>query len=133
MCFTSSALYQIAAKTALALPGTEIYRFSSRSEAEAARVSGKWFMVLAHVEGRQLINLKARPEDTQAIQAAYPEAIPAWHMNKTHWYSIEPGPNLTQKLVSGLVAESYLIVIESLPTSKRPAGWQDVAHTLTNQ
>lgn len=131
MPLSSSDLYQVAAQAALALPGTEIYRFSSRSDAEAARVSGKWFMLLAHVEGRQLINLKAAPEDVQAIQETYPDAIPAWHMNKTHWYSIQPGPSMTQELVPELIAESYLTVIESLPVNKRPHGWQEVAQALT--
>lgn len=131
MPLTSPKLYQLATEAALALPGTEIYRFTSRSEAEAVRVGGKWFMVLAYVDGRQLINLKAAPEDVRAIQETYPDAIPAWHMNKTHWYSLQPGPSMSPELVSELIAESYLTVVESLPASKRPAGWQDIARELS--
>lgn len=133
MPLTSPELYQLATEAALALPGTEIYRFTSRSEAEAARVGGKWFMLLAQVEGHQLINLKAAPDDVRAIQATYPEAIPAWHMNKTHWYSLQPGPSITPELVGELIAESYLTVVESLPISKRPAGWQDIARQLSEE
>lgn len=133
MPLTSPEFYQLATEAALALPGTEIYRFTSRSEAEAARVGGKWLMLLAQVQGRQLINLKAAPEDVRAIQETYPDAIPAWHMNKTHWYSIHPGPSMTPELVTELIAESYLTVVESLPASKRPPGWQDIAWELSEE
>ncbi|MFW0180131.1 MmcQ/YjbR family DNA-binding protein [Rothia sp. P5766] len=133
MPLTSSKFYQLATEAALALPGTELYRFTSCSEAEATRVGSKRFMLLAQVERRQLINPKAAPDDVRAIQATYPDAIPAWHMNKTHWYSIQPGPSMTPELVGELIAESYLTVVESLPISKRPAGWQDIARQLSEE
>lgn len=108
---TSQALYEAASEVALALPGAEIYRFSARSQAEAARAAGKWFMVLAQVDGTQLVNLKAQP---------------AWHMNKTHWYSLTPGPHLDRQLLAELITESYLTVLESLPPAKRPDGWDSL-------
>lgn len=60
MPLTSSKFYQLATEAALALPGTELYRFTSRSEAEATRVGSKRFMLLAQVEGRQLSTPKRR-------------------------------------------------------------------------
>lgn len=123
---SSQALYEAASEVALGLPGAEIYRFSARSQAEAARAAGKWFMVLAQVDGTQLVNLKARPADVQAILSTQPEAHPAWHMNKTHWYSLTPGPNLDRQLLAELITESYLTVLESLPPAKRPDGWDSL-------
>ena len=116
---TSQALYEAAAEVALGLPGAEIYRFSARSQAEAARVAGKWFMVLAQVDGTQ-------PADVQAILRIQPEARAAWHMNKTHWYSLTPGPHLDSQLLAELITESYLTVLESLPPTKRPDGWESL-------
>lgn len=128
---TSRALYEAASAHALALPETELYRFTSRSEAEAARVGGKWFMVLAEKDGTQLVNLKAHPADVAAIIETHPAARPAWHMNKTHWYSLIPHPDLTGELLAELIAESYLSVVESLPARKRPPGWQTMTESLT--
>ena len=131
MVLTSSrALYEAASAAALALPATEIRRFTPRSQAEAAYVSGKWFMLLAEKDGTQLVNLKAHPADVAAIIESHPNAHPAWHMNKTHWYSLTAGPNLSQELLAELIAESYITVIESLPARRRPQGWQDVAKQL---
>lgn len=127
MSLTSSlALYETACEAALRLPGAEIYRFSARSQAEAARVAGKWFMVLAQVDGTQLVNLKAQPADVQAILRTQPEARAAWHMNKTHWYSLTPGPHLDSQLLAELITESYLTILESLPPAKRPDGWDSL-------
>lgn len=128
---TSRALYEAACASALALPATELYRFTTRSDAEAARVGGKWFMVLAEKDGTQLVNLKAHPTDVAAIIETHPAAHPAWHMNKTHWYSLAPHQELTGKLLAELIGESYLTVIDSLPVRKRPPGWQAIAKHLT--
>lgn len=130
---TSRALYEAASAHALALPGAEIYRFSPRSEAEAARVGGKWFMVLAEKDGTQLVNLKADPADVAAIIETHPAAQEAWHMNKTHWYTLTTSCDLTQDLLAELIAESYLTIVDKLPASKRPLGWQAIAHQLNSQ
>ena len=127
---TSRALYEAASASALALPAAELYRFTSRSDAEAARVSGKWFMVLAEKDGTQLVNLKAHPADVAAIIETHPAARPAWHMNKTHWYSLVAHSDVAGELLAELIAESYLTVVESLPARKRPPGWQAVAEKL---
>ncbi|WP_237223724.1 MmcQ/YjbR family DNA-binding protein [Rothia nasisuis] len=128
---TSRDLYEAASAHALALPATELYRFSPRSEAEAARVSGKWFMLLAEKDGTQLVNLKAHPADVAAIIETHPAARPAWHMNKTHWYSLTPHPDVTGELLAELITESYLTVVESLPARKRPPSWQTITENLT--
>ncbi|ORC18899.1 hypothetical protein A7979_02570 [Rothia nasimurium] len=128
---TSRDLYEAASAHALALPGAEIYRFTSRSEAEAARVSGKWFMVLAEKDGIQLVNLKAHPPDVAAIIETHPAARPAWHMNKTHWYTLTNGPDLPAELLCELITESYLTVVEAMPKAKRPPSWQTITENLT--
>lgn len=129
--FTSRALYEAASASALALPAAELYRFTSRSDAEAARVGGKWFMVLAEKDGTQLVNLKAYPADVAAIIETHPAALPAWHMNKTHWYTLTAHPDLTPTLLAELIAESYITVVETLPKTKRPLGWETIAESLT--
>ena len=51
-------------------------------------------------------------------------------MNKTHWYSLVPHPDMTGELLAELIVESYLTVVETLPARKRPPGWQAVAEKL---
>jgi len=41
-------------------------------------------------------------------------------MNKRHWITLNPGGAIDEELVRNLVTESYLLVVENLPRSKRP-------------
>lgn len=47
------------------------------------------------------------------------ESSRGYHMNKTHWITLEPGGNLPDRLIDDLVTESYLLVVEKLPKLKR--------------
>ena len=41
-------------------------------------------------------------------------------MNKRHWLTIRVGDSVTRELVDELVRNSYELVVEGLPRTKRP-------------
>jgi predicted DNA-binding protein (MmcQ/YjbR family) len=43
-------------------------------------------------------------------------------MNKRHWLTIRVGDAVTRELVDELVRNSYELVVEGLPRTKRPTG-----------
>ncbi|MBK0422344.1 MmcQ/YjbR family DNA-binding protein [Leucobacter sp. CSA2] len=90
-------------------------------ETHVYRVRGKMFMIVSDVTGVPLTSLKATPADVVALQEAFPEITPGYHLNKRHWISLRSGGTLGRQLVEDLVTESYLLVIEkNLPRSEWP-------------
>lgn len=67
-----------------------------------------------------VVNLKAAPADSQVLQEAYEEITPGYHMNKRHWITVGRGRALDAELLTDLVTESYLLVVEKLPRAQRP-------------
>lgn len=90
-------------------PGADVYK-----------VAGKVFLLITDVHGVPIVNVKITPEDGIALREAHASIRPGWHMNKRHWISIYPGDDIDEALVTDLVTESYLLVIENLPRAKRP-------------
>lgn len=114
------ALLRLTVERAAELPGTRItHPFGP--ETDVHRVRDKLFMLHIDHEGRRLVNLKARPEDSHHLREAYPDAIiPGYHMNKRHWISLLAHESLDTRLVRDLVTESYLLVVEGMPRHARP-------------
>ncbi|MFB4320543.1 MmcQ/YjbR family DNA-binding protein [Actinomadura sp. 21ATH] len=112
------ALQDTALQRAEELPATTLYSFEPGWE--AARVAGKWFMLLTEVPGRPVVIVKSRPGDAQALCEAYTDITPGYHMNKRHWITLAPGDSLDKKLVRELVTESYRLVVANLPKARRP-------------
>ncbi|MGW0096161.1 MmcQ/YjbR family DNA-binding protein [Streptomyces sp. NPDC003328] len=45
---------------------------------------------------------------------------PGYHMNKTHWITVEGGDTINENLVKELITDSYHLVVSGLPKSKQP-------------
>ena len=60
------------------------------------------------------------PFGPEALQQQYEELVPGYHMNKRHWLTIRAGAAVTRELVDELVRNSYELVVEGLPRTKRP-------------
>lgn len=124
------SLQETAQQCALNLPGTELYSFEAGWE--ACRVREKWFMLMTEVPrhsrvreargvaGQPVVIVKADPSDVAALREAYADITAGYHMNKRHWITLGPGTSIDEKLVEELVTESYRLVLETLPRSKRP-------------
>ena len=101
------------------LPGAVLTR-PFGDEHEVYRVSDKIFMMLTEKPGRPIVTLKARVADSALLREAFTQIIPGWHMNKRHWITLDPGPELERGMVRDLVTESYLLIVENLPARLRP-------------
>lgn len=113
-------LQRVTKERALQLPATEIaYPFGP--EWDVFKVGGKIFMIHTELEGELIAVIKARPGDSAALQEAFDDVTPGYHMNKKHWITLNSGGPLDQEFIEDLVTESYLLVVEkSLPREKWP-------------
>lgn len=81
--------------------------------------SGKWFGIIMSVSGKKIgredpayldvMNLKSNPEDSLILFDLYPQIIPAYHMNKTHWITVPLDSSLSDELVTMLIDKSYYL------------------------
>jgi predicted DNA-binding protein (MmcQ/YjbR family) len=87
---------------------------------EVFKVRDKVFMLMTDVTGEPVVILKTDPEDSKALQEQHDDITPGYHMNKKHWITLQPSGDLRTQLIDDLVTDSYLLVVENLPHSKRP-------------
>jgi predicted DNA-binding protein (MmcQ/YjbR family) len=112
-------LLEVAMEIAAQLPAvTHGHPFGP--EWEVFKVVGKVFLLATEVPGEPVVTLKCEPEHSQALQQRYEELVPGYHMNKLHWLTIRAGDAVTRELVDELVRNSYELVVEGLPKTKRP-------------
>lgn len=86
------------------------------------KVAGKIFLLLSleNWEAQKArVNLKCDPEYALELRADYEGIYPAYHMNKTHWNSVNINQDVPDKLVYELVDHSYKMVVEKLPKKQR--------------
>lgn len=114
---TDDLLWDTATQAALGLPGSELYPFAVGWD--AARVRGKWFMI-STIHGTRIVNVKADPVDVLVLCENFESIGPGYHMNKKHWITIAPGPDVTVGMVRELIRDSYQLVVASLPKNIRP-------------
>ena len=114
----SKELTSTAAARAEELPGSEREN-PFGPEWDVYKVRGRVFLLLP-VDGTGRVTLKSHPDDAVALRETFADIVPGYHMNKKHWITLTPGPSLEEGLVTELVTESYLLVVEKLPRARRP-------------
>ncbi|MBR2730583.1 MAG: MmcQ/YjbR family DNA-binding protein [Clostridia bacterium] len=60
-------------------------------------------------EGRIWVNLKAQPETVQFWIRVFPACLPAYHMNKTHWFSVILDGSVPEDQLEQMIAESHAL------------------------
>lgn len=65
------------------------------------------------------INLKGEPEKNLELREQYEAVNPGYHMNKTHWNTVGVNQDVDDILVLELTKESYDLILNSIPKSKR--------------
>lgn len=78
------------------------------------KVAGKMFALLSLGSDRGL-NLKCDPEKTVELRENFPDIIPGYHMNKTHWNTLNLDGVLSEKLIFELIDHSYCLITTGLP------------------
>jgi predicted DNA-binding protein (MmcQ/YjbR family) len=82
------------------------------------KVAGKMFL-LANLEGPLQLNLKASPEEVADRLQHFPEAIPAYHMNKIHWVSVKVEECNDIIRLKAWIDRSYELIVSGLPKKLR--------------
>jgi predicted DNA-binding protein (MmcQ/YjbR family) len=114
------ALQKVAGDCTADLPGTGVeHRLDPNWD--LYKVRGKVFMLMTDLPGRPVVVLKADPDHAVALREQHADITPGYHMNKTHWITLEGGGTVDEKLVKELVTDSYQLVVGGLPKSERPA------------
>jgi len=82
------------------------------------KVMGKMF-ALTDLEEEFSINLKCDPEQAIEFREKYPAVQPGYHMNKKHWNTVYDDGSVTDKLIYSWIDDSYNLVVDKLPKSKK--------------
>ncbi|MTI41242.1 MmcQ/YjbR family DNA-binding protein [Fulvivirga lutimaris] len=78
------------------------------------KVMNKMF-ALCDVDLFTSVNLKCDPEWSVQLREQYDGINPGYHMNKTHWNTIEMDGTIPDKLFLELIDHSYELIVNSLP------------------
>lgn len=78
------------------------------------KVAGKIFC-LTDLEDEFTLNLKNDPERNLELREQYQAVRPGYHMNKSHWNTIEMDGSIPDNLIRKLIDDSYRIIVEKLP------------------
>ncbi len=65
------------------------------------------------------ITLKLAPENGDALRQLWPDIIPGYYANKTHWNSVKPDGDVPDDLMRRMLDESYDLVFAGLTKKKQ--------------
>jgi Uncharacterized protein conserved in bacteria len=83
------------------------------------KVGSKMF-ALTNIKDKELkVNLKCDPMMAQDLRREYEAIKPGYHMNKTHWNTVELDGSLEDKTVEMLIDISYDLVFKGLKKKER--------------
>jgi predicted DNA-binding protein (MmcQ/YjbR family) len=103
----------------LAMPGA-LEDFPFGDEVSVFKVAGKMFAV-CNLDGQPLqLSVKCDPELAVQLRAVHPSIAPGYHLNKRHWNTVTLDGSLPDRMVTDMLADSYDLVVASLPKARRP-------------
>jgi predicted DNA-binding protein (MmcQ/YjbR family) len=100
----------------LAKPGAE-ETFPFGPDTLVFKVRGKMF-ALTNLESFEGVNLKVDPEYGAELRERYEFIIPAYHMNKKHWITVQIRNGVPVQLLRQLIDQSYNLVVSGLSKSE---------------
>ena len=77
------------------------------------KVMGKMF-ALTNVDSFVSMNLKADPEYSIELREMYSGVNPGFHMNKRHWNTVILNGTIPEKIIKGMIDDSYDLVLSKL-------------------
>ena len=78
------------------------------------KVMGKIFALISLSNPNQ-VNLKCNPEKAIDYRANFMAVFPAFHMNKSHWNTVQFNEDVSDSLILEMVNDSYHLVVAKLP------------------
>lgn len=85
----------------------EDYPFDDQTAVMRHRSNTKMFALIAEREGKVYINLKCDPIKADFLRTVYQSVTPGFHMNKTHWNSVDPGGDVPRDELFQQIQESF--------------------------
>ena len=86
--------------------------FPFDKETLVMKVGGKMFLLMSLERQPITIAVKTDPEWSAELREKYPQITGAYHMNKTHWNSVECD-SLKKDLIMKLIDSSYELIFSS--------------------
>ncbi len=85
------------------------------------KVGGKLFALTNLERVPPAVNLKCEPERAVELRERYRAVEPGWHMNKTHWNTVELQSDASARDLRQWVEDSYALVVAGLTHKARAA------------
>lgn len=83
-------------------------------------VCGKMFaMQGGDKSGKLILSLKLKPENGLILREKYPEVIPGYYLNKTHWNSIYLEGTVPDDVLKMMISESYDLIYNALTKKQK--------------
>ena len=82
------------------------------------KVANKMFALMS-LDGELKISLKCEPERAIELRESHKAIIPAWHMNKKHWNTVQIDGTLANELIYELIDHSYELIVNKLTKTKK--------------
>lgn len=105
----------------LAKPGCET-DFKVEWQWHRYMLRGKLFAAVCRPEekyktygGHELVNLKCVPRMAEAYRETYPEVLPGFYTDKTHWNAVLLDGGLPEDILREMCDLSYRLIFEKLP------------------
>lgn len=85
------------------------------------QIGGKMFaaVCLDSKDEPYYITLKLEPSEGDFLRTQYPDIVPGYYMNKTHWNSIKPDGEVPDELLKDLLDKSYQLILSSFSKKKQ--------------
>jgi len=102
----------------LGLPAAEeTYPFGD--EVAVIKVGRKMFALVPLSEETRSVNLKCDPGRALELREAYAGIRPGYHQNRRHWNTVDLDGSVDDDVVTGLIEDSYDLVVAGLPRAVR--------------
>ncbi len=80
--------------------------------------NNKWFALIFELDGKLCINLKCPPDVVAVLKDQYDSIMPAWHMNKKHWCTVDAN-NAPPEVLAKVIKISFEITAPSKKKYKK--------------
>lgn len=101
-------------------PGV-IVRYREDWQCDYFSVADKSFCMLGTMsDGRLVMTVKGPPEENEYLREVYPDVLPGYYANKTHWNSfLLTKTSFTSQQLASFLQQSYMLVFAKLPKKVR--------------
>lgn len=82
------------------------------------KVMGRIFAI-TDLDNFESVNLKVEPEQGIELRERYPSVLPAYHMNKKHWITVQVDGKVGDSVLKKWIDDSYVLVVLKLTKSQR--------------